>query len=136
MASERELVEGVFATFNANGGDAVIEYLREHDALSAGFMARVQPNAPNGGDWPGVEGYRRMVEIWMEAWDTFQIVPREIEEVGEGCWLACVTQSATSRAGADVEARFLYTCLFADGKLARLGIWNDEVLAREDLSAG
>lgn len=131
---ERELVEGVFETFNAKGGDAVLDFLRENDALSPDFGARVQPSVPNGGDWPGLEGYRRMVRAWMEAWDTFRIVPREIEEVAEGRWLARVTQSATSPAGMVLDApEFIYTCLFVDGKLARIGIWNDEGLARADL---
>lgn len=135
MPGERELVEGVFESFNTKGGEAVLDYLREHDALSPEFSSRVQPNAPNGGDWPGVEGYRRMVEAWMEAWNTFQVVPREIEEVGEGRWLARVTQSATSPAGAVLDdPHFIYTCLFVDGKLVRIGIWNDEALARADLA--
>jgi hypothetical protein len=137
VASERELVEGLFEAFNAEGGEAVIAYLREHDALSPDFRARVQPNAPNGGDWPGADGFRRMVEAWMEAWNSFRIVPREIEEVGEGRWLLRVTQVASSPAGADLEdPYFIYTCLFADGKLVRIGIWTEEDLARADLDAG
>lgn len=75
--------------------------------MSPDFGARVQPDGPNGGDWPGVEGYRRMVDTWMEVWDSFRVVPA-----------------------------FVYTSLFVDGKLARIGIWNDETLAREDLEAG
>lgn len=137
MPSERELIEGLFEAFNSEGSEALLDYLREHHALSPDFSSRVQPNAPNGGDWPGVEGYRRMVEAWMEAWDTFRIAPREIEEVAEGCWLARVTQSATSPAGFSLDdPNFFYTCLFVDGKLTRIGIWNDETLAREDLVAG
>ena len=78
----------------------------------------------------------RMLDSWMDVWESFQMVPREIEHVAEGRWLAHVTQTASSRTVPDIDAAFFYTCLFKDGKFARLGIWNDEALARAELDAG
>ncbi len=122
--------------YNEAGPLAAIEHLSGSDALAPDFVARVQHDLPNGGDWHGVAGYREMTRAWLEAWEAFSVVLRDVLPAGEGRWLCPVTQTATSVTGAEVEGAFFYTFLFREGLLTRMGIWAEETQAREDLATG
>ena len=135
MPSERELIEQVLAAYNEKGPGAVIDYLEAEDAIARDFGALVQPDFPNGGEWPGIEGYNEMTRTWLEVWDEFKVIPNSYEQVSDGRWLIGVTQRARSPSGAEVEAPFFYTFKFTDGGVSEFGIWGDRAQAEERLKA-
>lgn len=122
-------------TYNAEGPGAFIQHFRKDDMLHPDFLAHVQDDMPNGGDWPGVEGFNEMTSTWLEAWDTFTVRPHEFREVGEEAVLVPLTQTAVARNGMELAGEFFYLFLIRDDRLAQLHIYGDreraEVAAAE-----
>lgn len=117
-------VSAAFDAYNADGPDGFIEHLERGDALHPDFLAHVQDDLPNGGDWRGVEGFNEMASTWLDAWDTFTVSPHEFDEVREGVVLVPLTQTAAAR-GMEVAAEFFYLFLIRDDKLAQVHIYAD-----------
>lgn len=111
-----------------------MDVMRSNDALAEDFVAKVQPENPNGGEWSGVDGYLAVNTAWTEVWEDFSVDLNEVEQVAEGAWLCHVLQRATTGGGGEVEAPHFYTFAFSDGRLSRFGIWTDETQARDELT--
>ena len=117
-------LSAAFDAYNADGPGGFIEHLERDDALHPDFLAHVQEDLPNGGDWRGVEGFNQMTSTWLEAWDTFTLSPHEFVEVGQGAVLVPLTQAAAAR-GMELAGEFFYLFLIRDDKLAQAHIYAD-----------
>jgi hypothetical protein len=131
----KKLIEGIFRGYNEGGPAAFIEGLKSIDALSPDFAMEIQEDLPNGGEWRGVEGFEAMAQLWLEAWESFEVLPGEPEEVGPGRYLVPVRQHVVARAtGIELDEPFVYTLEFRDERLRRVGLFKDRPRAERALS--
>ena len=121
-----ELVRRGFEVYNEAGPSAFIDYMIRVDLLHGDFLFHIQEDLPNGGDWVGIDGFNRMTELWLEAWEEFDVDPHEFMPVGEDGILIPVRQRATARgSGMEVEGEFVYVVLFRDGKVEQMHLYGD-----------
>lgn len=122
-------------TFNNGGAEGYFSFLRGHDALHDDFVMYIQDDLPNGGEWKGEDGFRRMVDLWMEAFDEFEIKPSDPIEMGAGRYLVPVRQRVVAKgSGIELEADFFYAVEVDAGLHRRIGLYSERGLAEEALS--
>lgn len=123
-------------SFNQGGAAGFFGFLERNDALADDFVMYIQEDLPNGGEWRGRDGFERMIEIWMEAWDEFEIHPHDPVEVGEGRYLVPVRQHVVAKGmGLELEEEFFYTVELEDGLYRRVGLYAERELAERALAA-
>ena len=110
--------------FNRGETDAFIEFLASE--AHPDFFFHIQEDIPNGGVWEGTEGTRTMLNLWMEAWDEFEVIPGEPVEGADGRVLIPVQQRAVL-AGSEMELKsdFQYVWVMEDGKVREVHLFSD-----------
>lgn len=138
MAEEQsQLISGAFAAYNSDGAQGFLNHLIERDALAPDFAMEIQRDAPNGGTWSGPDGFREMVDSWLEAWAEFEVRPQQPEEVDPGKFVIPTRQAAVARgSGLRIDADYFYTAEFAQGRIRRIGLFMDRGLAERYLRSG
>lgn len=122
------------SSYNDRGASSFLDFLGANDALAPDFVMVVQDDLPNGGEWRGPEGFREMVDNWMEAWDEFDIAPGEPVEVSEDRFLVPVRQHVVAKgSGMELASEFFYTVELVDGRFSRIGLYTDRNLAEAAL---
>lgn len=131
--SERfvDLTRRGFRAYNESGPAAFIDLLEREKMIHPEFMFHVQEDLPNGGDWPGVEGYTEMTRTWLEVWDDFEIEPHEYIEMGDALLVPITQRAVAHGSGIEVTAEFFYVLLFTDGKLEQVRLYSDRELAEQ-----
>ena len=126
--SERnlELVARAFETYAREGPEATIRILDPEVEVYS------PPQLANSGSFHGIDGYREWIGGWFDAWDDFEIQPREVEAVGEDCVIAVCRQRGVGKAsGIEVEQTMVYMWEIRDGRITRFHLY----LNREDAVA-
>ena len=123
---EIELIRRGFQVYNEAGPSAFIDFLVREDAIHPDFVFHIQEDLPNGGDWPGIEGFNEMTRSWLEAWEEFKVEPHEFIEVGDESLLVPIRQRAIARgSGIEVAGEFVYVIIFRDGKVVQTRLYSD-----------
>ncbi|MBM3666312.1 MAG: hypothetical protein FJW90_02320 [Actinobacteria bacterium] len=138
MASDpTELIVGAFAAFNEGGAPAFIGCLTDRDALDEDFAMEIQADAPNGGRREGEAGFLRMADLWLEAWEEFEMPPGDPVQLSAGRYLVPTRQRVVARgSGMELEEGFFYTVQLSQGRVKRIGLFSDRSLAERDLALG
>lgn len=98
-AGMRQLVQQAYEAFNRRDWESVVSL------LSPDAEHRFWPEGPEGGapafldmelQVRGRESVRSQFEGWLEAWDTFNVIPQEIRDFGD-CLLVVTRMQARGR---------------------------------------
>ena len=96
------------------------------------------PEVINSGTFHGHEGWRRWVEQWNEAWDSFEQEIQEVAAIGERHVIVRMHQTGRGRgSGVEVQLEATYVYEIRDGRAVYLAIYLDRdaavaaALARE-----
>lgn len=137
MASRGEEILGALRAFNRLGADGFLDYLAERDRLAPEFAMTIQRDAPNGGVWEGKDGFRKMSEVWLEAWEVFELNPDQPIEIEPDRFVIPTRQRAVVK-GTDMELEelFFYTVRYADDRWAEIGLFNEREKAERFLTEG
>ena len=101
-----------FDAYNRRDWDSFFELVGED------VVAVVPPGIPNEGVYHGLDGYRKMLEGWEEAWESFHVEPLEYIDHGHGYVTVPVRQRARGRgSGIEVAGDYAYVLRITDGKL-------------------
>jgi hypothetical protein len=123
---EIDLARRGIQAYNDTGPSGFLDLLVREDAIDPDFLFHVQDDLPNGGDWPGIEGFNEMTRSWLEAWEEFKVEPHEFIEVGEDSLLLSITQRAVARgSGIEVAGEFFYLLIFREGKVEQMRLYSD-----------
>jgi SnoaL-like protein len=131
--SHTELIRPGFEAFNAKGPEGFIDFAISRDLIHPDFAFYIQEDLPNGGEWKGVDGFREMSRLWLEAWSEFTVKPLQSSEGPEGQVLLEVEQHAVGR-GTGLEfdtPGFFYVIIWRDEKVAEMHLLNDRERATE-----
>jgi ketosteroid isomerase-like protein len=130
-----QLVRRGFEVYNESGPSAFLDYLVAAELMHPDFLFFIQEDLPNGGEWRGVDGFGRMAASWLEAWEEFEVQPRDVAEVSEDRILVTVRQRAVARgSGLEIDGEFFYVFAFGDGRLEQIRLYRDRGAA--ELAAG
>ena len=109
------VVRASLDAFNEGGPDAIAEF------FDPDINWRAAEGAPDDvGEMNGVDETRRYVQDWIDTFDDFHVVAREIRDLGGDRVLA--EQQVTARAkisGAETELRYAVVYTVRDGKIVR-----------------
>jgi ketosteroid isomerase-like protein len=123
---ELELLRRGFQVYDEAGPPGFVDFLVREDAIHPDFLFHIQGDLPNGGDWPGIEGFKEMSRSWLEAWKEFRVEPREFIEVGAESVLVPIRQTAVaSGSGIEVAGEFFYVVLFRDGRVEQIRLYSE-----------
>lgn len=131
--SNTELIRPGFDAYNEKGPEGFLDWISAEDLMHPEFVFHIQEDLPNGGEWKGVEGFREMSRLWLEAWAEFSVKPVDSSEGPEGQVLLEVEQHAVARgSGLELDAPgFFYVVLWRDGKVTDMHLLNDRDRATE-----
>ena len=133
MSQDNVEVVGDYLKAFADGGiDAMVEFMdRDVDW-------RAIEGAPDDvGEMHGREAMRRYIQDWVDMFDDITNVPEEILDLGDDRVLA--VQHVTGRAkgsGIETELRYAVVYTLRDGKVVKLGYYNDQKQALEAVGLG
>ncbi len=126
LEKEIDLARRGIQAYNDTGPSGFVDLLVREDAIDPDFLFHVQDDLPNGGDWPGIEGFNEMTRSWLEAWEEFKVEPHEFIEVGEDSLFISITQRAVARgSGIEVAGEFFYLLVFREGKVEQMRLYSD-----------
>ena len=130
-SQQDENVARVRAAIDAyNRGD--LEYVLE--ALDPEVEVYAAPGLVNSGTYRGIEGFKRWMSQWVEAWKSFRIDVLKIEPTGDHHVLAEVTQRAQGAgSGVEVEMRVAYVFELRGDRTTRFHIFRDWADARDEV---
>jgi ketosteroid isomerase-like protein len=134
MSSPEENVtiarEGL-AAFQRGEVEAFLEFLDpEVDLFSP-------PELPNPTHSTGRDGYVQWVTRWLEAWESFEVEPREFEAVGKRHVLIDVVQHGVGKgSGIEVEMQAFYMLEIEDGRAKRIHLYPDRKAGLASAEAG
>jgi uncharacterized protein len=121
MTDNVELARQGFEAFNRGDMEAVLDFL--HPDVEVHSVAEVGQE----GTYRGRDGFLHWNGMWMDAWDTFQVELKEVEEVDSHNVLVHVEQTGRGR-GSGLEVTQTVTYLFTiddGGKATRVHIYTD-----------
>jgi ketosteroid isomerase-like protein len=120
MSGNVERTRQGFEAFNRGDMEAVVKFLHPEVEIHA------SADVGEPGTYHGRDGFLVWNQVWMEAWQDFQVELEEIEELDEENILVHVVQSGRGRgSGLDVSQRVTYLFTVRDGHAARLHIYGD-----------
>lgn len=82
--------------------------------------------------WPedqryvGVEGARRFLATWLEAWDDWEFDVDELIEADELVVALCTQRARSKGSSVPVEMRFAQVWAVRDGREARMEMYSDQ----------
>ena len=119
-----EIVRAVIDAFNRRDWDAALEYC----APNAEFdLSRTV--GPVHGVY-NVDQWRRLLDDSSEVWESVRIEADELIDAGEHVVVTLAT-SSRGRDGIEVTARTTWVWTFREGKVARMGYYQDKPEALE-----
>jgi ketosteroid isomerase-like protein len=120
MSENLERTRQGFEAFNRGDIEAVVEFLHPEVEVHAA------EDVGEAGTYHGRDGFLEWNNVWMEAWQDFQVELEEIEELDEENILVHVVQSGRGReSGLEVSQRVTYLFTLRDGYAARLHLYGD-----------
>ena len=81
-----------------------------------------------GTSFAGVPAIRGFLEDWLSGYETYEIEPEEILDLGNGVVFAVTRQNARpagSTGGALVQEVWLYVFVWVEGMVARVAVYRD-----------
>jgi ketosteroid isomerase-like protein len=76
-----------------------------------------------GGTYRGREGFRRAMEEWLSAWESYMFIPERIIDAGD-CVVVLARERGKSRtAGVEVESEAATVWWLEAGKVRRVEAW-------------
>jgi ketosteroid isomerase-like protein len=81
---------------------------------------------PEDRQYVGVDGARRFLATWIEAWDDWEFDVDELIEAGEMVVALCTQRARAKGSGVPVEMHFAEIWSVRDGKQSRMEMYNDQ----------
>jgi ketosteroid isomerase-like protein len=81
---------------------------------------------PEDVQYAGVEGARRLLATWVEAWDDWEFDVDELIEAGEKVVALCVQRARSKVSGVPVEMHLAQVWSVRDGRQSRMDMYNDQ----------
>jgi ketosteroid isomerase-like protein len=86
---------------------------------------------PDAGTYRGHDGYRKWLEDWGEAWDSFSMEPERWIDAGDQVVLIFQMTARGKGSGVEVKRRDAIVWTVSDGKTVRIDYYNNEAQALE-----
>ncbi len=120
MTEEHQTIRRLYAAFGQRDIDAVAVEL--HDEAEVDFAESL---GPESGVYPGIEGIRKLLELYWDAFEEISIEPEDFIDGANGIVALVVARGTGRGSGVAVEARGPHLWAFRDGKVVRFTLFQE-----------
>jgi len=112
-----EIAEELYGAFNRG----------DQQTLAAHMSAEVEIVDPDrtGRTYRGFDGYRELVEEWLESWDEYSVEVQRLTRNGDRVLADLVQRGVGKGSGVEFAEPFFQVLSFAEEKVVRFEIYND-----------
>ncbi len=124
MTEQHQIVRRIYEAFGRRDLDGIAAEL--HDQAKIDFANSL---GPESGVYPGMEGIKKLLDLYWEAFDEITIEAEEFID-GTDSVVALVVARGTGRgSGVAVEARGFHLWSFRDGQAVRFTLYQERAEA-------